>query len=86
MDMQTPVCQCCGMPLTDPDTISREKDGSANGDYCKWCYADGAFTYADKASLLDFLLAHMPNPDKVPDAARRAAYDAYLSELKHWKA
>lgn len=85
MDANTRVCQCCGMPLTEDDLISREPDGSLNGDYCKWCYADGKFAYADKASLLDFLLAHMPNPDNTPEEERRAAYDGYLSELRHWK-
>ncbi len=85
METKTPICQCCGMPLTEDDLISREPDGSLNGDYCKWCYADGVFAYADKASLLDFLLAHMPNPDNTPEEERRAAYDGYLSELRHWK-
>lgn len=37
------VCQCCGMPLQD-DSISKEKDGLFNEEYCKWCYADGDFT------------------------------------------
>ena len=36
------ICQCCGMPLEDGIT-SREPDGSYNEDYCKWCYAEGAF-------------------------------------------
>lgn len=85
LDMNAPVCQCCGMPLTGEDLFSREKDGSLNKEYCKWCYADGQFAYADKSSLLDFLLAHMPNPDGTPDAERRAAYDGFLSGLKHWK-
>ena len=35
--------------------------------------------------LLDFLLAHMPNPENTPAAERRTQYDAYLSQLKHWK-
>ena len=34
------VCQCCGMPLED-ESISREKDGIFNEEYCKWCYAGG---------------------------------------------
>ena len=34
------ICQCCGMPLDDEIT-GRNKDGSLNEDYCKWCYADG---------------------------------------------
>ena len=77
------ICQCCGMPLED-SLLSREPDGSFNEDYCKWCYADGAFAYADKASLLDFLVAHMPNPDGAADEVRRAQFDGYLSTLKHW--
>ena len=78
-------CQCCGMPLTEDGMLSREPDGSFNEDYCTWCYADGAFVYPSKDALLDFLIAHMPNPDGQPDDARRALYDRYLSQLKHWK-
>ena len=29
------ICQCCGMPLNEDDSISREADGSYNEDYCK---------------------------------------------------
>jgi len=82
---RTLICQCCGMPLNEDGMISREPDGSFNEDYCKWCYADGAFVYADKDSLLDFLVAHMPDPDGLPEAERRSRCDAYLSRLKHWE-
>ena len=83
---RTLVCQCCGMPLREDGMISREKDGCFNDDYCRWCYTDGRFTYVSKDSLLDFLLAHMPNPENTPDTERRALCDGYLSQLKHWKA
>ena len=53
--------------------------------YCKWCYAEGAFAYQSKDALLDFLLAHMPNSENIGEAERRAQYDAHLSQLKHWK-
>ena len=79
------VCQCCGMPLTEDAMLSREPDGSFNEDYCQWCYAGGAFAYKSKDSLLDFLLGHMPNPENLAEDARRAQYDGYLSQLKHWK-
>ncbi|MBQ3668889.1 MAG: helix-turn-helix domain-containing protein [Clostridia bacterium] len=82
---RTLFCQCCGMPLSDDDMISREKDGSLNEDYCKWCYSDGAFAYPSKDSLIDFLVAHMPNPDQTPEDERRAMFDSLLSQLKHWK-
>ena len=80
------ICQCCGMPLTDDGMLSREADGGFNEDYCKWCYTDGAFAYASKDALLDFLIEHMPNPDGQADDVRRADYDRHLSLLKHWKA
>ena len=79
------ICQCCGMPLSEDDMISREPDGSYNEDYCKWCYTDGAFAYESKDGLLDFLISHMPNPDNTPEEVRKSQYDQYLSQLKHWK-
>lgn len=79
------ICQCCGMPLNEDSLLSREPDGSYNEDYCKWCYAEGVFVYQSKDALLDFLLSHMPNPDNTADAERRGQYDAYLSQLKHWR-
>ena len=79
------VCQCCGMPLGEDGMISREPDGSFNEDYCRWCYVDGVFAYKTKASLLDFLVSHMPNPDQTPDEVRRTQFDGYLSQLKHWQ-
>ena len=78
------ICQCCGMPLED-SVISRESDGTFNEDYCKWCYSDGSFAYPTKESLLDYLVGHMPNPDHTKDEDRRMQFDAYLSQLKHWK-
>ena len=79
------VCQCCGMPLNEDGMISREPDGTFNEDYCRWCYADGAFAYPCKDALIDFLIGHMPNPDNTPETVRRAQFDGYLSQLKHWK-
>lgn len=78
-------CQCCGMPLSEDDVISKEADGSLNEDYCKWCYSDGTFAYSSKESLIDFLVTHMPNPDQTPENERRTMFDSQLSQLKHWK-
>ena len=79
------ICQCCGMPLSEDGMISREPDGSFNEDYCRWCYTGGDFAYKSKDALLDFLVAHMPDPENTPEEQRRILYDGYLSQLKHWK-
>jgi hypothetical protein len=34
---------------------------------------------------LSFLVEHMPNPDGLDAAERRSRYDAWISQLKHWK-
>jgi len=79
------ICQCCGMPLTEDDVISREPDGSFNEEYCKWCYSEGDFAYTSKDALLDFLIDHSPNSGNLSDEDRRIQYDGYLSQLGHWK-
>ena len=78
-------CQCCGMPLTEDAQLSREPDGSFNEDYCTWCYADGRFTYETRGQLVDFLAAHMPNPDGTPEEERRRMIDGHLRQLGHWR-
>ena len=77
-------CQCCGMPLNEDGMISRKPDGIFNEDYCKRCYSDGNYAYPTKDALLDFLICHMPNPEGLEEERRRQ-YDAWLSQLKHWK-
>ena len=79
------ICQCCGMPLYEDDVISREKDGTFNEEYCKWCYSEGQYTYRNKADLVSFLIEHMPNPDGTAEQDRRIQYDQALSQLDHWK-
>ena len=79
------ICQCCGMPLSEDNMISREPDGNYNEEYCRWCYSDGAFAYESKDALIEFLISHMPNPEKAQEEVRRSQYDLYLSQLKHWK-
>ena len=79
------VCQCCGMPLEDDGTMSREPDGSINEEYCKWCYADGKYTYSDMDSLIDFCAGHMAS-ENWPEAQVRAYMAELLPKLNHWKA
>ena len=47
------ICQCCGMPIEDESILGRDKDGTLNEEYCKWCYADGTYTYSNMDDLID---------------------------------
>ena len=77
------ICQCCGMPLED-STLSREPDGSLNEEYCKWCYADGAFKYSSKEELINLCVTHMAS-EQWPTEQVRAHMEAVVPQLSHWK-
>lgn len=77
------VCQCCGMPLDD-SLMSREKDGSLNESYCKWCYADGNYTYHDMDDLIDVCVKHMAGQGFTEEQARSYMKDM-LPQLDYWK-
>ena len=77
------ICQCCGMPLED-GIIGRNKDGSLNEDYCKWCYADGTFTYSDMDDLIDVCVKNMAGEGFSEDQAR-IYLKQKLPELNYWK-
>lgn len=77
------ICQCCGMPLED-EIMSRNEDGSFNEDYCKWCYADGTYTYSDMDDLIDVCVKNMATEGFPEDSARAYLKEA-LPQLDYWK-
>jgi len=77
------ICQCCGMPLEDA-SISKEKDGCFNEDYCKWCYADGEYMYSDLDDLIEVCVKNMVSDDHAEDEVR-AYLHATLPTLDYWK-
>ena len=76
-------CQCCGMPLED-EIISRNGDGTLNEDYCKWCYADGTYTYSNMDDLIEVSVKHMAK-DGFTEEQARAYMKQRLPELDYWK-
>ena len=77
------ICQCCGMPLED-SIISKEKDGALNEEYCKWCYADGTYTYSDMDELIDVCIPHMIKEGFTEKQARAYMKDN-LPKLDYWQ-
>ena len=77
------ICQCCGMPLSD-ELISKDKDGALNEDYCKWCYADGSYTYSDMDDLINVCVPMMVKEGFTEDQAREYMKQK-LPELDYWK-
>ena len=78
------ICQCCGMPLEDDEIIGKEADGTLNEDYCKWCYADGTYTYSNMDDLIEVCVTHMVNESFSEEQAREYLKQM-LPKLDYWK-
>ena len=77
------ICQCCGMPLED-GIIGRNRDGTLNEDYCKWCYADGTYTYSNMDELIEVCVKNMVN-ESFSEEQARAYMKQTLPTLDYWK-
>lgn len=78
------ICQCCGMPLEDDAVMGRDSDGALNEDYCKWCYADGTYTYSNMDDLIEVCVKNMVG-ENFTDEQARAYLKEILPKLDYWK-
>ena len=78
------ICQCCGMPLEDDSMIGHDGDGSLNEEYCKWCYADGTYTYNSMSELIDVCVRNMAG-ENCTEPQARAYLEKLLPTLNYWK-
>lgn len=69
-----------GMPLEDDTILGRDRDGALNEDYCKWCYANGTYTYSNMDDLIDVCVKHMVTENFSEEQAR-----SYMRELLLYK-
>lgn len=86
--METPktFCQSCCMPIDDISLRGSEKDGSTSEEYCKYCYADGAFAQdCTLQEMIDFCVPLMANDESGMDEAEaRTLLNQTLPGLKRW--
>ena len=48
----------------------QDSDGTLNEDYCKWCYADGTYTYSNMDDLIDVCVKNMINENFTEEQVR----------------
>lgn len=77
------ICQCCGMPLDD-EIVSHDAEGYLNEDYCKWCFADGTYTYSNMDDLIEVCVRNLVNEGFTEDQAHEYM-KAKLPTLDYWK-
>lgn len=84
-------CQSCGMPILKDDDYSTNADRSQNGEYCAYCYKDGAFT--KEMSLdemievnLQYLRAYRDNTGRAySEEETREMLREWMQTLKRWR-
>jgi hypothetical protein len=85
--MDEKYCQCCAMPMGNPDDYGTEKDGSKSADYCKYCYDNGAFTFhGTMDEMIDFSVPYMVQNAAMSEDAARAMLRGLFPTLKRWRA
>lgn len=78
-------CQSCSMPLTDPELLGTESDGSASSEYCRYCYSHGQFINPGMSlDDMNSLIIEKMEQQKIPEDIIEAAV-LRLPLLKRWK-
>ncbi len=79
-------CQSCAMPLGE-GFYGTNTDGSENQEYCKYCYADGKFTYPDMTlqQAVDASVEYMSKNLNFPEEQAMKISTDVIPNLKRWK-
>ncbi len=82
-------CQCCAMPLDKPEDKGTETDGTPSGDYCRYCYQNGAFTAPD-ATMDDIIAFNLKFNEENghpfgPQEEAEKMMRSWFPTLKRWR-
>ena len=79
------ICQSCSMPLSKPELLGTEKDGSPKKNYCKYCYQNGQFTNPNLTlEEMKIKVKDQMGKMKIDDETITIAVDS-LPNLKRWR-
>lgn len=84
---QSYYCQCCSMPIPEPEMHGTEADGSPSADFCRFCYDHGDFT-AKGVTMDEFIEATAPMEAKALGVSLDEAVSlmaTLLPHLKRWR-
>lgn len=77
-------CQCCSMPIPQPELHGTEADGSRSDDYCLYCYQHGDFT-AKGVDMDEFIEATAQMEADALGVSREEAVSLMATLLPHLK-
>lgn len=76
------------MPMGDTEELwGTNADGSKNGEYCRYCFAEGAFLFqGTMEEMIEVCIPHMlaAHPEMKEEDARKGMSE-WFPTLKRWK-
>lgn len=91
LDHSSPICQSCGMTLSDDNDKGSEADGSISEEYCAHCYQHGDFTKEltmeemINENLQDLNVWNQEQGVELNEDEARNELQAFLPSLKRWQ-
>lgn len=86
--MNENFCQCCGMPMEESgEMYGTNADGSLNRDYCKYCFAQGEFSFdGTMEEMIEICVPHMTSANSgMSEEEARKGMAEWFPTLKRWK-
>ena len=82
-----PFCQSCSMPLQKPEDFGTDANGYRVNDYCRHCFAQGAFTDPEITmdKMIDRCVDIMAEQGIMSAASARTLLTRVMPMLKRWK-
>ena len=79
------ICQSCGMPMESGDVYGTNADGSANSDYCRYCFVNGEFV--DKVPMEKYIemCSQFGAQAGMTNEEMKAYCEKLFPTLKRWK-
>ena len=81
------TCQSCAMPITTPDELGTNGDGSPHDEYCTFCFQEGEFTDTNLTltHMIDLAAEMMVNDEGISEPTAKLAARESLASLKRWR-
>ncbi|NNF00788.1 MAG: transcriptional regulator [Pyrinomonadaceae bacterium] len=82
-------CQSCGMPLSEEfGNFGKETDGSANSEFCSFCYQNGGFVNPDQTleEMIESSIENMTGSEvDMPLEKAIELANSFIPTLRRWK-
>lgn len=84
--MKTTFCQSCAMPMNGEELHGTLSGGAKTGEYCIYCYEDGAFKNPDQTmeGMIEDCIPFMTEQG-MPEPEARKLMETQLPLLKRWR-